>query len=763
MASQFPCPESLTGCECIPFPVRNFSQEEPDVPVFFGHFNQPPQRGTWFAPFCLGVCQSFVSQQAADECAEREAITCSFDGAPTPGEGNPLPGGGSTAPRFGNAFQSCDAECVGGAGTVTALVAPGTVISATQADADARAQGLACRNAEEMRVCFVTQSPLTGVCVDELMSVLFDAEGGTEPYTFALDSGALPPGTELNEQGNLFGTPTVAGDYSFGIRVTDAIGTNVAKTFTMAVITVMPSPVPNGTVGLPYNVTLFLQGDSLPTVWSVIAGVLPDGLTLASNGLLSGTPTSDGTSNFTVQADSGTRVCTKDLALLISSEVPCELGIDDNTVIGDRSVNTCLAGSTDSWTGLQIGTYTIQYISGGVRYENHTGDINPPFDCIPTGVDSWVANPFNTASGTDSNAISVFNSTTTSELPFHVQGLECGRITTSFTSLGDLEANFTGENGYGFGPPMNRVTSPRQSLESVISIQVKGTFSFSSSVVPVVWRLNRIKKTAIDYDIQLRIADLASVLSSLTPFDSCTAGAGTVWDGTMPQFEPNFNYVNYEYRVDDGSGQFQLNNALLDTPAVTKVYHDTAGQATPTGCAWILAVTYVHPVQGNVVSWVGLGGAGYSPEGTFVFASDVVGWTMFGKKTAVRVATTAALPANTRVLNVLTADANGALPNIDGVALVVADRVLVKDEGTGANNGVYTVTDLGSAGTPWILTRSTDLDTSAEMLRGIFMPVTEGAANAGKHFRLVTDPPITLNTTSLSFTEIAQTIEVEQF
>jgi len=60
-----------------------------------------------------------------------------------------------------------------------------------------------------------------------------------------------------------------------------------------------------------------------------------------------------------------------------------------------------------------------------------------------------------------------------------------------------------------------------------------------------------------------------------------------------------------------------------------------------------------------------------------------------------------------------------------------------------------------------VLTRSTDLDTSAEMLRGIFAPVTDGNTNAGLHFRLVTNGVITLNVTPLSFTAIATTIEVE--
>ncbi len=117
-----------------------------------------------------------------------------------------------------------------------------------------------------------------------------------------------------------------------------------------------------------------------------------------------------------------------------------------------------------------------------------------------------------------------------------------------------------------------------------------------------------------------------------------------------------------------------------------------------------------------------------------------------------RLATAAALTANTRSGNILTASANGALGNIDGVAPALNDRVLVVNEATGANNGLYFVSDLGSAGTPWTLTRTTDADTSAEVTPGMTVPIEEGTANGDKRMILTTNGPITLNTTALAFT-----------
>jgi hypothetical protein len=239
-----PCQNQFSECApCSEFPFLNTSAEAPDSNPFIGIYWQPPQRGTWFAPGCLSICESLVSQQAADECAARQAIECSFDGAPD--DGNPLPGGGSTAPRFENTFQSCDAECEGGAGTITALVAPGTVISATQADADARAHALACKNAQATRVCFATMSPLPSACQGVFASIPILAFGGTPPYTFTLDSGTLPTGILLDAVGLLSGTPTVIGTSAFTLLVTDSKGTSVAKLFSLTVADCsVPAPCP---------------------------------------------------------------------------------------------------------------------------------------------------------------------------------------------------------------------------------------------------------------------------------------------------------------------------------------------------------------------------------------------------------------------------------------------------------------------------------------------------------------------------------------
>lgn len=127
--------------------------------------------------------------------------------------------------------------------------------------------------------------------------------------------------------------------------------------------------------------------------------------------------------------------------------------------------------------------------------------------------------------------------------------------------------------------------------------------------------------------------------------------------------------------------------------------------------------------------------------------------------TAVRVATAAALPACTAangpgVGKTLTENANGAL-TVDGVAVSVADRILVKNQVAGADNGIYVVTATGGAGAPFVLTRATDFDTAAEAKAGLQIPVTAGTANTGKTFVHTTSGAITIDTTALTFTDLS--------
>jgi hypothetical protein len=83
--------------------------------------------------------------------------------------------------------------------------------------------------------------------------------------------------------------------------------------------------------------------------------------------------------------------------------------------------------------------------------------------------------------------------------------------------------------------------------------------------------------------------------------------------------------------------------------------------------------------------------------------------------------------------------------------------VLVKDQTTSANNGIYTVTTVGTASTNWVLTRATDADNSptGEVTPGMFTFVEEGTVNADSGWVLTTDGAVTIDTTSLTFVQFS--------
>ena len=129
-------------------------------------------------------------------------------------------------------------------------------------------------------------------------------------------------------------------------------------------------------------------------------------------------------------------------------------------------------------------------------------------------------------------------------------------------------------------------------------------------------------------------------------------------------------------------------------------------------------------------------------------------------KESVRLTTSGALAACTAagsgVGKTLTGDANGAL-TVDGVSVVANDRILVKNQATGSDNGIYVVTTVGDGSNAFVLTRATDADENDEVTAGMFCFTEEGSANSDKGYVLTTNDPITVDTTSLSFTSFAST------
>jgi hypothetical protein len=147
-------------------------------------------------------------------------------------------------------------------------------------------------------------------------SVEFQVSGGSRPYTWRLASGQLPAGVTISSgSGRLYGRPTVEGEFSFQVEVSDSRNQTARQAYTLKITGATPPPPPPGnstllitTPALPpgkvsssYQVVLTGSGGTLPYRWSVSSGRLPDGISIdPSSGSLSGTPTLAGRYTFVI-------------------------------------------------------------------------------------------------------------------------------------------------------------------------------------------------------------------------------------------------------------------------------------------------------------------------------------------------------------------------------------------------------------------------------------------------------------------------------
>ena len=128
-------------------------------------------------------------------------------------------------------------------------------------------------------------------------------------------------------------------------------------------------------------------------------------------------------------------------------------------------------------------------------------------------------------------------------------------------------------------------------------------------------------------------------------------------------------------------------------------------------------------------------------------------------KPSCRVGTTADLSAtyNNGTAGVgatLTATSNGAL-SLDGITTSVADRVLVKNQTTASENGIYVVTTVGDGSTAFVLTRATPEDQPAELSGGAFVFVEEGTLNANNGYTFTHTGAPTFGTTDLDVAQFS--------
>ncbi|MDR2522672.1 MAG: hypothetical protein LBC93_03075, partial [Synergistaceae bacterium] len=168
----------------------------------------------------------------------------------------------------------------------------------------------------------ITTTSLPRGIVGTSYNATLTATGGSGAVIWTLDSGNLPSGLILLENGTISGTPAMIGTANFTVKA--ASGTvSATKNLSITIdpagggLIITTTTLRKGAVGTPYSETLAATGGSGSITWTLDSGNLPSGLILLENGTISGTPTASGTANFTVKAARGTEIATKALSITI--------------------------------------------------------------------------------------------------------------------------------------------------------------------------------------------------------------------------------------------------------------------------------------------------------------------------------------------------------------------------------------------------------------------------------------------------------------
>ena len=325
-----------------------------------------------------------------------------------------------------------------------------------------------------------------------------------------------------------------------------------------------------------------------------------------------------------------------------------------------------------------------------------------------------------------------------------------GDITTTATTFNHINTTATTINAFGAGTTITigaantGTTTIRNATVAITNaatvgstLGVTGVATLSSNatvggtlgVTGATTLSNTLGVTgAATLSSTLGVTGAATLSSTLAVTGTSTFNTATVHNGGITT-NPNNNLS-----ISSGTGNTTINLTPQGTGTVDVASKRITSVADPTQAQDAATKNYVDAVKTGL---------------------DV--------KESVRVATTTNLTATysngtSGVGATLTNSGALAAITIDGVSLSVGERILIKDQTVGLQNGIYTVTTVGSGAAAWVLTRATDADANSPIVEvgpGMFTFVEEGTTNADNGFVCTNNGTITIGTTAITWVQFS--------
>lgn len=266
-----------------------------------------------------------------------------------------------------------------------------------------------------------------------------------------------------------------------------------------------------------------------------------------------------------------------------------------------------------------------------------------------------------------------------------------------------------------------------------------------------------------DFDTQVRSSRLDQMAAPTSSLSFNSQKGVNVLDPTGPQDVASKNYVDSVASGLDAKASVRVaTTAALAANTYSNGTNGVGATLTATANGAIAAID-----GQNVGTAVSQTITGVTNSGTTVTATvastaglaigqtiTVAGITGFTTNNPNGTFVVNTIPSGTTFTYIVASAPTGTYSS-GGTVVANADRVLVKNEATAANNGIYTVTQVGDASHPYILTRSTDANTNTTITPGLFTFVEQGTTNGAQGWVLSTSGAITVGTTSLNFSQFS--------